>query len=57
VLFFSMATSFTAAALTAEGLGRDVEMIIGNGYTEGWVETAFDLYRANPMLAAAFRER
>lgn len=54
VLFFSMATSFTAAALTAEGVGRDVEMIIGNGYTEGWVETAFSLCRANPALAAAF---
>jgi L-erythro-3,5-diaminohexanoate dehydrogenase len=52
VLFFSMATSFTAAALTAEGAGRDVEMIIGNGYTEGWVETAFSLYRSNPLLAA-----
>ena len=55
ILFFSMATSFTAAALTAEGVGRDVEMIIGNGYAEGWVETAFSLYRENPALAAAFR--
>lgn len=54
ILFFSMATSFTAAALTAEGVGRDVEMIIGNGYTEGWVETTFALYRAHPALAAAF---
>ena len=57
VLFFSMATSFTAAALTAEGAGRDVEMIIGNGYTEGWVETAFSLYRSHPLLAAAFNGR
>ena len=56
VLFFSMATSFTAAALTAEGVGRDVEMIIGNGYTEGWVETAFQLYRQNAALAALFRD-
>jgi L-erythro-3,5-diaminohexanoate dehydrogenase len=55
ILFFSMATSFTAAALTAEGVGRDVEMIIGNGYTEGWVETAFNLFRTCPELAAAFR--
>lgn len=54
ILFFSMATSFTAAALTAEGVGRDVEMIIGNGYTDGWVDTAFALYRAHPALAAAF---
>ena len=56
VLFFSMATSFTAAALTAEGVGRDVEMIIGNGYTEGWVEVAFQLYRQNAALAALFRD-
>ncbi len=56
VLFFSMATSFTAAALTAEGVGRDVEMIIGNGYTEGWVETAFQLYRQDAALAALFRD-
>jgi L-erythro-3,5-diaminohexanoate dehydrogenase len=56
ILFFSMATSFSAAALTAEGVGRDVEMVIGNGYTEGWVETAFALYRANPALAAAFND-
>lgn len=55
ILFFSMATSFTAAALTAEGVGRDAEMIIGNGYTEGWVETAFALYRANAALAEAIR--
>lgn len=55
ILFFSMATSFTAAALTAEGVGRDVEMIIGNGYTEGWVETAFTLYRSNAKLADGFR--
>ena len=56
ILFFSMATSFTAAALTAEGVGRDVEMIIGNGYTEGWVETAFSLYRSSPALATLFNE-
>ena len=56
ILFFSMATSFTAAALSAEGVGRDVEMIIGNGYTDGWVDTALSLYRSNPMLADAFRE-
>ncbi len=57
IYFFSMATSFTAAALTAEGLGRDVEMLIGNGYTQGWLDTAFALYRDNPPLAAWLRRR
>jgi len=32
VYFFSMATSFTKAALGAEGVGKDVNMIMGNGY-------------------------
>ena len=32
VVFFSMATSFTAAALGAEGLAADVTMLVGNGY-------------------------
>jgi len=38
VYFFSMATSFTAAALGAEGVGKDVRMLIGNGYTRGHAE-------------------
>ena len=32
ILFFSMSTSFTAAALGAEGLGRATTMIVGNGH-------------------------
>jgi L-erythro-3,5-diaminohexanoate dehydrogenase len=55
IVFFSMATSFQAAALGAEGLGRDVEMWIGNGYLEGWVEQAFSLARAHPKLWDEFR--
>ena len=35
VIFFSMATSFPAAALGAEGLAADVTMLIGNGYVPG----------------------
>ena len=31
--FFSMATAFTKAALGAEGVGKDITMIVGNGYT------------------------
>ena len=38
VYFFSMATSFTKAALGAEGVGSDVTMIVGNGYTKGHAE-------------------
>ncbi len=45
VYFFSMATSFTKAALGAEGIGKDVDMIIGNGYTAGHAEIALNVVR------------
>lgn len=45
VYFFSMGTSFTAAALGAEGVGKDVQMIIGNGYTRGHAEIVLDIAR------------
>jgi L-erythro-3,5-diaminohexanoate dehydrogenase len=54
VVFFSMATSFTAAALGAEGLGADVTMLIGNGYVPGHAAFAIDLVRRNPGLRALF---
>ena len=54
VYFFSMSTSFTAAALGAEGVGRDVTMIIGNGYTKGHAETALQTLRDHPELHAYF---
>jgi len=50
VYFFSMSTSFTAAALGAEGAGRDVTMIIGNGYAKGHAEIALQTLRENPEL-------
>ena len=45
VVFFSMATSFSAAALGAEGMAADVTMLVGNGYTPGHAALALDLYR------------
>ena len=54
VYFFSMCTSFTAAALGAEGAGRDVTMMIGNGYTKGHAEIALQTLRHHPALAAYF---
>ncbi|MGQ0773843.1 MAG: L-erythro-3,5-diaminohexanoate dehydrogenase [Pseudonocardiales bacterium] len=52
VVFFSMATSFAAAALGAEGLVADVEMLIGNGYAPGHAELALQLTREEPGLRA-----
>lgn len=45
VYFFSMATNFAAAALGAEGVGKGVQMLIGNGYTEGHAEIVLDIGR------------
>jgi L-erythro-3,5-diaminohexanoate dehydrogenase len=56
VYFFSMATSFTRAALGAEGVGADVDLRIGNGYTSGHAELALDLLRESPELGQLFRE-
>jgi L-erythro-3,5-diaminohexanoate dehydrogenase len=57
VLFFSMATSFAAAALGAEGLAADVTMLIGNGYVPGHADVALDLVRRVPAVRALFEAR
>lgn len=57
VYFFSMATSFTKAALGAEGVGKDVEMIIGNGYTKNHAKITLDLLRESKILRKIFEER
>jgi L-erythro-3,5-diaminohexanoate dehydrogenase len=57
VIFFSMATSFSAAALGAEGLAADVTMLVGNGYVPGHAELALDLLRGTPSLRALFERR
>ncbi|HEV3090975.1 MAG TPA: L-erythro-3,5-diaminohexanoate dehydrogenase [Candidatus Cybelea sp.] len=54
IYFFSMSTSFTAAALGAEGVGRDVTMIIGNGYAKGHAEIALQTLRDRPRLLEHF---
>lgn len=54
VYFFSMATSFTRAALGAEGIGKDVSMIIGNGYTKDHAEITLWELRENPALRKFF---
>jgi len=56
VYFFSMATSFTKAALGAEGVGKDVTMIIGNGYTKGHAEISLQIMRESPVLRRIFEE-
>jgi L-erythro-3,5-diaminohexanoate dehydrogenase len=54
VYFFSMSTSFTAAALGAEGVGKDVTMVVGNGYARGHAETALQMLRDHPPIHRYF---
>ena len=56
VYFFSMATSFTKAALGAEGVGKDVTMVVGNGYTKGHAEITLDIMRESKELREIFEE-
>lgn len=56
IYFFSMATSFTKAALGAEGIGRDTTMIIGNGYTKGHAAVSLQIMRESEVLRKRFEE-
>ncbi len=56
VYFFSMATSFSRAALGAEGVGADVDLRIGNGYTEGHADLALQILRESPALRELFTQ-
>ncbi len=57
IIFFSMATSFSAAALGAEGLAADVTMLVGNGYVPGHADHALSLLRSEPGVRSLFERR
>jgi L-erythro-3,5-diaminohexanoate dehydrogenase len=57
ILFFNMATSFTTAALGAEGIASQVEMHIGNGYMPDNGAGAIQLLRDFPVLRTIFTRR
>ena len=57
VVFFSMATSFAAAALGAEGLAADVRMLVGNGYVPGHAAYAMEVFRNSAPVRALFAAR
>jgi len=50
VLFFSMATDFARAALSAEGMGSGVTLEIGNGLYPGHADLVVDLLRRHPAV-------
>jgi L-erythro-3,5-diaminohexanoate dehydrogenase len=57
VIFVSMATSFSAAALGAEGLAADVTMLVGNGFVPGHAAYAMDLLRSSDGVRSLFERR
>ncbi|MDK2867863.1 MAG: L-erythro-3,5-diaminohexanoate dehydrogenase [Clostridiales bacterium] len=56
VYFFSMATNFTKAALGAEGVGKDINMIIGNGYTKGHAALTLEIMRESEALRKIYEK-
>jgi L-erythro-3,5-diaminohexanoate dehydrogenase len=56
VYFFSMATSFTAAALGAEGIGHAGTMIIGNGFCPEHDVYTLEVLRESPVMMKYFKE-
>lgn len=56
VYFFSMATSFTKAALGAEGVGKDINMLIGNGYTKNHAELSLNILKESESIRNLFKK-
>lgn len=57
VYFFSMATSFTKAALGAEGVGSDVTMLVGNGYTKDHAKFTLNILRNDKNIRKLYEEK
>jgi L-erythro-3,5-diaminohexanoate dehydrogenase len=56
IYFFSMATSFTKAALGAEGVGKDINLIVGNGYAKGHADLTINILRESPEIRKLFEK-
>jgi L-erythro-3,5-diaminohexanoate dehydrogenase len=56
IYFFSMATSFTKAALGAEGIGKDINLIVGNGYAKGHADLTLNILRESPEIRGLFEK-
>ena len=52
-----MSTDFVKASLGAEGVGKYVPMLIGNGYYPGHAQIAFDIVRREEKLRSYFVNR
>lgn len=54
--FFNMATSFAKAALGCEGVGKDINLLIGNGYAHGHAAMTLDLVRKYKVVREIFEQ-
>jgi L-erythro-3,5-diaminohexanoate dehydrogenase len=52
-----MSTSFTKAALGAEGVSKDIDLMIGNGFAEGHADHSLAMMRDMPAVRALFEKR
>jgi L-erythro-3,5-diaminohexanoate dehydrogenase len=55
--FFAMSTSFTRATLGAEGVGKDIDLVMGNGFARGHAEHTLELVRGAAELRRLFERR
>ena len=56
VYFFNMATDFSRAALGCEGVGRDAQLLIGNGYAAGHAELTLEVVRSFEAVQRRLQE-
>jgi L-erythro-3,5-diaminohexanoate dehydrogenase len=56
IVFFSTATRFSAAALGADAVGSQAQLVIPNGLTDDRGEYALELLRGSPQLVAVYQE-
>jgi len=47
----------TAMALGADGVGKDVTLLMGNGYVPGHAQLTLNLLRSEPALLRLFETR
>ena len=55
-VFYNLATQFLRATLGAEGVGAELELRMGSGYSEGHAELVLDLLRDSAELNRIFTE-
>ncbi len=55
--FFNMATDFSRSTLGAEGLGKDIVLMMGNGFVPGHAELALNILRKNAFIRDTLTRR